>query len=260
MSCAWVTYANNNTYFEASIILFKSLQLVGTAHDCVIMTPHDFQYTGNFQPFSLSMKNLIIKQIQTIDQEHPKYSSSRYSACINKLYIWLLTEYDKVCWLDSDMIVMKNIDELFDLELQEDTLLATPGCLCNLFKNAKFETTPHKCPYVSSNNTYINAGLLLIRPNPETYQKLLKQDYNRPLAEQDVFNDFFASKINILPPTYNYMCQLDLIHPEVDCQDVHIFHFTYDKPWQKLGRPIHDKYYKYWRDLASQQKHVHFYI
>jgi lipopolysaccharide biosynthesis glycosyltransferase len=252
MACAWVTYANNNTFLEASLIMYKSLQLVGTEYDCIVMTPPSFQYTGNFSPNCFSMRNLIIKPISIHDQKHPNHSEERYSACLNKLHIWLLTEYEKVCWLDSDMIIMKNIDHLFDIAISEDGILAAPGCLCNTFNNPYFETSPHKCPYNCSNNTYINAGLMLVKPNPQIYNLLLEQDYNRPLSEQDVFSDFFASKINMLPPSYNYMAQLDLIHPQVDSHNVHVFHFTYDKPWQKLGRAIHQKYYKYWRQLATQ--------
>jgi lipopolysaccharide biosynthesis glycosyltransferase len=123
-----------------------------------------------------------------------------------------------------------------------------------VFNNPKFETAPHKCPYINPINTYINAGLILTRPNIDVYKRLIKEDYNRPLAEQDVFSDFFASKINMLPATYNYMSQLDLVHPEVDSEDLHIFHFTYDKPWQKVGRFIHKKYYKYWWHLATEQE------
>jgi lipopolysaccharide biosynthesis glycosyltransferase len=260
MSCAWVTYANNNTFFEASLILYKSLQLVGTICDCIIMTPLNFQYTGNFPATCLSMKNLIVKPIYLHEQYHPNYSEQRYAACLNKLHIWLLTDYEKVCWVDSDMVVMKNIDHLFDIEVGQDEILAAPGCRCNVFNNPKFDTLPHKCPYVNPNNTYINAGLLLIRPNIDVYNRLMKEDYNRPLVEQDVFSDYFASKINMLPATYNYMSQLDLIHPDVDSQDLHVFHFTYDKPWQKLGCSIHEKYYQYWRQLASEHKQSHIHI
>lgn len=259
MPNTWVTYADDNTFFEASIILFRSLHKVGTVHDCIIMTPVNFKYTGNLSLYSLKTKNVILKAIPPLDQQHSNHSEKRYSACLNKLYVWLLTDYEKVCWLDSDMIVMKNIDHLFDLEIEDGHMLAAPGCLCNVFNNPKFITAQLKCPYVCNNNIYINSGLFIIKPNPNIYDLLLQEDYNRPLSDQDVFNDFFSSKINMLPPTYNYMSQLDLIHPEVNSHDVHIFHFTYDKPWETVGRTSHEKYYKHWRELLKDlnKSHIH---
>jgi lipopolysaccharide biosynthesis glycosyltransferase len=218
------------------------------------MTPLNFQYTGDFSATFFSIKNLIIIPIHQHDQYHSSYSEERYNACLNKLQIWRLLGYEKVCWLDSDMVVMKNIDHLFDIDFGQDEILAVPGCRCNVFNNPKFDTAPHKCPYVNPNNTYINAGLILTRPDIEVFNRLIKEDYNRPLAEQDVISEFFASKINMLPPTYNYMSQLDLIHPDVDSQDVHIFHFTYDKPWQQLGRNVHQRYYKYWRHMLEEHE------
>lgn len=256
MFCAWVTYANNDVTFEACLILYKSLQHVGTSCDCVIMTPPDYQYTGDFPAACLSMKNLIIKPVFSHDQECP-----RDNPYLNKLHIWLLTEYQKVCWLDSDMLIMKNIDHLFDLHLEDGGILAAPGCLCNVFNNPLLPTTPHKCPFACPNSTYINAGLILTRPNPDVYQLLLQQYCGHPSIEHEVFSDFFIPKINLLPPTYNYMNQLHLAHSEIDSEDVHVFHFTYDKPWQKLGSPTHAKYYQYWRQLATQHKqqsYIHF--
>ncbi|KAL8506900.1 hypothetical protein ACS0TY_017696 [Phlomoides rotata] len=46
----------------------------------------------------------------------------------SKLRIWEFVEYSKMIYLDGDIQVFKNIDELFDLE--DRNLYAVMDCLC----------------------------------------------------------------------------------------------------------------------------------
>jgi alpha-N-acetylglucosamine transferase len=243
---AWVTYANNPTHIETALSLFKSLQLTNTKYDCILMTP--YEHIPQALYVNANIQNLKVKQVIALDKTLSNHASVRFSACLNKVYVWGLTEYEKVCWLDGDMIVMKNIDHLFDINFDQSTqMLGASGCSCNHFKNPRLPTLPHNCPFVNQSNTYINAGLMLIKPNQQTMHTLLQEDFDQPLADQDVVNKVFKGSINTLPSTYNYMSHLDLVHPIVDGSDVHIFHFTYDKPWDTKGRNTHKRYYDHWR-------------
>lgn len=57
-----------------------------------------------------------------------------------------LTEYSRVVQLDSDMLVMKNMDELMDLELDPPELkgegnrvfAASHACVCNPLKRSHY--------------------------------------------------------------------------------------------------------------------------
>jgi lipopolysaccharide biosynthesis glycosyltransferase len=243
-SRAWITYANNDFYFEKSLILFQGLEKVGSIYDFLLLVPEDYH------PQQKIPLNIRIEKVKPLDQEGESHITPRYSVCINKIYVWLFTQYEKVGWLDSDMIIMKNIDSLFDIDFNENAILAASGCLCNVFQNPRLNTTPEKCPFVNASNVYMNTGLFIVKPDPAIFQELLVQDYNRPFPEQDVFNDVFQNKICFLPSTYNYMSHLEFIHPEIDGTDVSVFHFTYGKPWESDGRPIYQKYYNAWRELS----------
>jgi hypothetical protein len=48
---------------------------------------------------------------------------------MHQVYIWTLTSYDRVCWLDADMIVTKNIDDVFHTDFSGGmAMAAAPGC------------------------------------------------------------------------------------------------------------------------------------
>jgi alpha-N-acetylglucosamine transferase len=49
--------------------------------------------------------------------------------------MWSFVEYEKQCWLDSDMLVLKNIDNVFDeLEHPKYEIAAARGCRCNVIQ------------------------------------------------------------------------------------------------------------------------------
>ena len=43
---------------------------------------------------------------------------------LTKLHVWKLTDYDKMVFCDADMVVVRNIDDLFERE----ELSAVPDC------------------------------------------------------------------------------------------------------------------------------------
>ena len=72
-----------------------------------------------------------------------------------KLNIWTLTSYTKIVYLDTDVLVLKNIDDLF----QRDELSAGPEDLW---------------PDV------FNSGVLVIEPSMSTFTRLIKEAKSKP--------------------------------------------------------------------------------
>jgi alpha-N-acetylglucosamine transferase len=65
----------------------------------------------------------------------------RYTAVWNKLAIYGLEGFDRIVFLDADMLVRKNMDELMDVPIPKDTHAACHACVCNPRKNPHFPTS-----------------------------------------------------------------------------------------------------------------------
>jgi alpha-N-acetylglucosamine transferase len=62
----------------------------------------------------------------------PKFS--RFADTWTKLRVFDLVGYERVVMIDSDMIFLRGMDELFDMDLEDDWIAACPACVCNPFK------------------------------------------------------------------------------------------------------------------------------
>ncbi|EAQ85757.1 hypothetical protein CHGG_07010 [Chaetomium globosum CBS 148.51] len=141
----------------------------------------------------------------------------RFRVCFTKLAVFSLTAYDRVVMLDADMLVRRNMDELFDVPLDEEDRLfaATDACVCNPHELPHYPPiwTPANCAYTtqqqqqqrtslltsspttqpqtqhptrSSTSTTptptLNAGLLTLHPSPTTHHTITTFLHHNPSA------------------------------------------------------------------------------
>lgn len=245
---AWITYVNNDEYFDAACVLLHNLKQLNTQHKFIIMVPENHQLNVE----KLKYENVEVITIPDLQRASATHASERYRFCINKIYLWSLTQYDKLCWLDVDLLVLKNIDHLFEIEMGGNAILAAPGCTCNSLKNSKFHTRPLECPFNDANKVYMNAGLFITRPSISIFEHFLtRQSYDFPLAEQDAFNEYFKGRIGLISSKYNYLNHLPIAHPHVADKDISVFHFGYGKPWDKNVLSLFQSYYDAWLTLRN---------
>ena len=78
---------------------------------------------------------------------HKDYSNdARFYDCWSKLTPFSLIEYDRVVQLDSDMLVLQNMDELMEMHLDAPSLegqgdrvfAAGHACVCNPLKKSHY--------------------------------------------------------------------------------------------------------------------------
>ena len=165
-----------------------------------------------------------------------------------KLNVANLTQFDKVVFLDADMIVLKNLDHLFSYS----SISATTGG-----KAAHPEWTE------------FNSGIMVIEPAVALYNKLIdcivpaierKTAQNLGYGDQDVFNQCFPDWNN--HPELNFGEQYNVEHCFIDnymkasntnnFDDIYVLHFIgAQKIWNKnviqllrmFHGLIHDKKY-----------------
>ncbi|MBD2614809.1 MAG: glycosyltransferase family 8 protein [Nostoc sp. ZfuVER08] len=173
--------------------------------------------------------------------------------------------FHKAIYLDSDIVVLGDLEELWNIDVQDTYVFAAQDIWKRYIRNAKglrnYEETG-----ISPDHKYFNAGVLII--NLEKWRtdnigakaiEYLEQnkEYIR-LHDQDGLNAVLAGQWKELDPTWN---QMQAIHEysswtespyteEVYNRALHnpnIVHFaTFPKPWQEnCKHPKQDLFFEY---------------
>lgn len=162
--------------------------------------------------------------------KHQSYRSNPNFAsnCYNKLYLWQ-QDFDKVIYLDADMICLKNIDHLFDIE---SSFSACPGLMSTINLNTKQVTR------LSWTFDRFNAGFLVVSPNKKKFIDLFvaKDLVSTPEdpTDQGLLNYYFSKDWNRLSPLYNMPKRFFDTLPNKWNEyksKIYILHYTVEKPW-----------------------------
>lgn len=163
------------------------------------------QANSFFQP--LAQPNIhfeIISQTQLIDKEFPKFLKHISAAALLKLALpSILTNLDRVIYLDSDTLVMKDLSELYTTDLDYFVMGAVSDI--GIIAQSYLKNFGYQEP------AYYNAGMLLLNLNQMRQEKISEQLINYvqkvkglTFLEQDAIN--IVLKKRIKPLAYKFNC------------------------------------------------------
>lgn len=269
---AWATLLTQPSYLPGVRALRASLRRAGSAYPLVVML------TATIDPDdrrTLQDDGCLLREVEPIRPASglpAAYANARFAEVWTKLAVWRLTEFERVVFLDADMLVTQNMDELFTLELADGQIAACHACRCNpnQIRSYPASWTPENCHYTDDDGTggngrstaddYLNGGILVLRPDEQVFADQMAalaevDDLARyPFAEQDFLNEHFHRRWRPLPYVYNALKTLPFQHPTLwDASAVKNIHYIIDKPWQKPLDP-QDRYYaldQLWWDVAA---------
>ena len=292
---AWVTLLTAPSYLPGVITLAYGLSLQKTVYPLIVLV------TRSLPPYCMRAlelersqnSNILIQNIEPLLPPHYQKMTliaSRFQDTWTKLRAFELTSYDKCAFIDADIVVYRNMDHIFDIQLPNDDWIAANGvCVCNLDhdKWAASDWTPENCPYTPLShpssadkatpvpskatppNPYslLNGGLFLYHPSESLWQDMLNyfntssalSSYQFP--DQDFLADFFCHRWKPLPWKYNALKTMQNWHTNIwRDEEVYGLHYIVDKPWSKrvasdgiagyLGRD--GKTHTWWWDLWDQ--------
>jgi alpha-N-acetylglucosamine transferase len=87
------------------------------------------------------LRILDVPHLSPAAGQHSGFDPSfvRFNDAWTKVRIFGLTEFERLILIDSDMVFLKGMDELFDYELPgKDWIAAAPACVCNPFQIAHY--------------------------------------------------------------------------------------------------------------------------
>lgn len=286
----WTTLITNTKYLSGLLTLDYSLKTAGSKYPLVAL------YTDSFPPeglAALKARGILAREIPYLLPSIPKeYTNDpRFYDCWSKLAPFSLTEYDRVVQMDSDMMVLKNMDELMDLELDSPDLggegnrvyAASHACACNPLKKPHYPqhwtaencgfTTQHAHPDEAQTTgppptagiASPNGGLVVCNPSKGVYDKIVDTLKNGDLtssydfADQSLLGERFYGRWVGLPYIYNALKTLrwkgvhDAIWRDDEVKNIH--YILSPKPWDQTPDTVTDETHLWW--LMKNEERLH---
>ncbi|PRD34281.1 UNVERIFIED_CONTAM: Glycogenin-1 [Trichonephila clavipes] len=147
---AFVTCATNDTYALGALVLAQSLRNVQTSRKlAVIITPDVSDKIKGLLRNSFD----VVKEVDVLDSRDETnlalLTRPDLGVTFTKFNCWRLTQFQKCVFLDADIIVIKNCDELFERdELSAVPDVGWPDCF--------------------------NSGVFVYKPSEETFKAILE--------------------------------------------------------------------------------------
>jgi len=240
---------NFNTYYIVHLVYFQNF----TKDEFTL-----FIQLGNIYDFW----ELNFIQINNIFINLPSSKNLPHTTYIRLLFPTIFEKLSKIIYLDGDTIVLKDLLNLYNLNIDNYYFVG------QFHNGAKYEK------FFKYSKHYINAGVLLInlfqQRKDKTEKKIIewaeKNKKHLTFKDQTIINYCFIDKVGLLPPEYGILSnsfkfylkrtknftlgKFSRLEYEKAYNEPAIVHFHgHNKPWKKNGK---GRYYrKQWWENAK---------
>ena len=250
---SYVSLLTNDSYSYGIVLLVESMKKVNTKYPLHVLV------TDNVSDAVLELlnqlENVTYEKVDTIPITDYIYVHNEkinaplavtWKNCWTKFRIFNLTQFDKIVFLDADIMVMKNLDHLFE---KPHMTAALDGEYFNLWPGWD----------------HFNSGCLVIEPKEEEFNNILT--YANSLREEDLPNYVFADQellnfyykdwpekkelhlnkyYNIFPP---YVQNEDIDELTKEC---YFMHYVGRKPWTFWIKNPNETYAEVYYTIGKQ--------
>lgn len=179
-----MTLLSNSDYYEGVLLLKRALSDVSAIYPLYCMLSADVE-----DKIKSALETEGVKCVRLGNRVVDEYSNrggqsfSYWSHTFDKLQVWGLVQFKKLVFVDSDMLVRRNLDFLFDME--------------------PFTAVSADCSYPTDREWRgLNSGLMVIEPNKDIENELCRlapivvsefRSNGRFVGDQDVINRYIPS-------------------------------------------------------------------
>lgn len=151
-------------YVCGAITAAQSIRMSGSTRDLVILVDETISEYHRGGLKAAGWKIHTIQRIRNPKAEPEAYNEWNYS----KFRLWQLTDYDKIIFIDADLLILRNIDFLFEMS---------------------------EISAIGNNATLFNSGVMVVEPSNCTFQLLMDHineivSYNG--GDQGYLNEIFT--------------------------------------------------------------------
>lgn len=150
------TYASvltTDDYLEGLLVLIQSLRDNKHRYGCVVLLTSNISARTRF---ILAGHGIPYKEVHTLPNPTDVSAAHRWFRTYSKLHVFSLAQYDKIIYLDVDMLLLENIDALFE---RPHMSAASAGSLL-----------PDCSHWV-----HMNSGLFVAVPSTALYQDMMSR-------------------------------------------------------------------------------------
>ena len=196
--------------------------------------------------------NYYIEKVQDKLYTRDYYSKTTYFRLfLPELYL----QYDKVLYLDSDIVIRSDIADLYNIDIGDNLVAATPDGAVQ--STEIFQEYVEKVVGVADYNNYFNAGILVMNLDElrkfgfqEKFLYLLSTVKFSVAQDQDYLNRLCKGRVKIIEDTWDRM---PIRGDTVKREDIHLVHYNLvSKPWH-----FEDILYKeYFWEYAEKTEYI----
>ena len=172
----------------------------------------------------------------------------------------LYPQYDKVLYLDSDIVVLGDIADLYNVEIGDNLVAAAPDDVIQ--SSNIFQEYAERVVGVAKYQNYFNAGILLMNLDEmrkfefqEKFLYLLEQIKFTVAQDQDYLNRLCKGRVKIISTVWDRMPIPDSSVKDEDLKIIH-YNLIY-KPWH-FDDVLYSKYFwdyvkktEFYKDILS---------
>ena len=220
MKYAFVTVLSTNNYYKGVIALFESLKMTDTKINNFVVIVNESIYDYIINDFNNRGYIVIKKNKIVVDFLNNKEYYQYWTNTFDKFHVFDLEDFDKIVYLDSDMYIAKNIDELFDL----------PHMSAVVAGKGKINSWNELC-----------SGMMVIEPKIGTSDKLIEElnnySFKNNIGDQVIIESYYDWKNKNLAISENYNMFASFIDYYINnlnynTDNIKIVHFIGAiKPW-----------------------------
>lgn len=206
-------------YLAGVLVSAYSFRKKNTKHDLVIMVTPDISDYAKVLLKTIFDHLVVVPYIEVSSKPMRTQNQSKiYDSWISKSYtkwnILSLTKYDKVCMIDADLVILKNIDELFELKVPAAVFKSSYEKLYDPYKNPKHGDVikPYKIwKGLTTKPSFVATAYLMVLPTSMKYYEGLKKMINgkKPYGFPNCFYGYDEQSISHYLSCYKKGPKLD---------------------------------------------------
>ncbi len=248
---AYITVLSTEEYLIGVLALNESLRKVNSKYNLVTLVNDNISIKSKE---ILRKNNIEIIEIKKFELPEwilnkNKQKRSNWNYTFDKLHIFELTQYDKLVFLDSDMFVRNNIDELFERADMSATV------------------DRHDTVLVKESFQKLTSGLLVVEPREgilEEFKNIINNPYIREnyntIGDQDIIQlyakNWEVNKELHIPITYNmFFLHVDyFVNKKIySLEEISVIHFICkNKPWKYSQEEIKTVYLDFLEEILKK--------